>query len=340
VTTTQCAPATDTEARTEPTDPVDAGRRTLDLAAALGCGALIAVQSRINGDLASRLHDGIAAAVVSFGVGLLVLTVLTAALAPIRRGLAAAHDAVHTGSLRWWQLAGGICGALLVVSQGVTVPVLGVAVFSVALVAGQSVSSLAVDRFGLGPTGHHPLTAARVIGALLTVGAVLVAVSNQFTRPSLLALAALPALAGIATSWQQAVNGLVRKYAGVAFAAAFINFLAGTAALLVVFAADVALRGWPTGNLPREPWLYLGGILGIAFIAVSASIVRSTGVLLLSLGTIAGQLVTATVIDFLAPAHTGGPGAATLVGIALTLVAVGIAAMPSRHRSSPRGAQS
>jgi transporter family-2 protein len=333
VPTSQCLPATDTEVPAAPVDLADAGRRTLGLAAALACGALVAVQSRINGDLAAHLHDGIAAAVISFGIGLLILTVLVAALPPVRRGLAAARESVRAGRLRWWHLVGGTCGALLVLSQGITVPVLGVAVFSVAIVAGQSISSLAVDRFGLGPTGHHPLTATRVVGALLTVGAVLVAVSNQFTRPSLLALAALPALAGIGTSWQQAVNGLVRKYAGAAFAAAFINFLAGTAALLVVFAVDLAVRGWPAGSLPHQPWLYLGGILGIIFIAVSASVVRWTGVLLLSLGTIAGQLVTAAVIDFLAPGHAGGPGTATLAGIALTLVAVGIAALPSRHRS-------
>ena len=36
-------------------------------------GVAVAVQSRINGELGVRLEDGIAAAVVSFGVGLLVL---------------------------------------------------------------------------------------------------------------------------------------------------------------------------------------------------------------------------------------------------------------------------
>jgi transporter family-2 protein len=313
--------------------PATAAQRTVGLTAALGCGALLAVQSRINGELGTRLHDGIAAAVVSFSLGLLLLVVLAAALPPVRRGLGAVREAVRTSRLRWWHLMGGACGALLVLSQGVTVPTLGVAVFSVAIVAGQSISGLAVDRVGLGPTGPHPLTPTRVIGAVLTVGAVLVAVSSQFTRPGLLALAVLPALAGVGTAWQQAVNGQIRRYAGSALSAAFINFLTGAAALLLVFAVDVVVRGWPTGSLPREPWLYLGGVFGLVFIAVSASVVRWTGVLLLSLGTIAGQLVAATVVDFVAPGHGGGPGATTLVGIALTLVAVGIAALPSRRRS-------
>jgi transporter family-2 protein len=171
-----------------------------------------------------------------------------------------------------------------------------------------------------------------VIGAALTVGAVLVAVSNQVARPGLLALAALPALAGIGTSWQQAVNGRVRQFAGSALSATLVNFAAGMAALLVTFAVDVAVRGWPTGTLPHQPWLYVGGLIGVVFIAVSASVVRWTGVLLLGLATIAGQLLMATLIDFLAPGSAGGPGAKTLLGIALTLVAVGIAALPSRRR--------
>jgi transporter family-2 protein len=172
-----------------------------------------------------------------------------------------------------------------------------------------------------------------VIGALLTIGAVLLAVSHEFARPGLLALAVLPALAGAGSAWQQAVNGLVRRQAGTALSAALINFAAGMATLLVVFAVDLVLRGWPAGSLPREPWLYLGGLIGVGFIAVSASIVRWTGVLLLSLGTIAGQLVGAAAIDLLAPGRAGGPNANTLVGIALTLVAVGIAVLPPRRRS-------
>jgi transporter family-2 protein len=328
---TASPPAIETEASaTSNTPPAEAGR-IIGMGAALLCGAAVALQARINGDLAARLHDGFAAALISFGGGLLALVVLAGALPQVRRGLTAVRAALRARQLRWWQLIGGTCGALLVISQGVTVPVLGVAVFSVAVVAGQSLSSLFVDRAGLGPTGPHPLTSGRVIGALLTVGAVLIAVSNQFSRPTLLALAALPALAGIATAWQQAVNGLVRVHAGAALPATLINFATGTAALAVAFAADVAVRGWPTGGLPRQPYLYLGGLLGIFFIAVSASVVRRTGVLLLSLGTIAGQLLAATAIDMVSPARAGGPTFLTLLGVGLTLVAVGIVAVSSRN---------
>jgi transporter family-2 protein len=96
---------------------------------------------------------------------------------------------------------------------------------------------------------------------------------------------------------------------------------------------EVAIRGWP-GPLPAQPWLYLGGALGVLFIGAAAVIVPITGVLLLGLGTVAGQLVGALLLDLFLP--TGGDQltATTLIGTALTLVAVTVIALPSRSRAS------
>jgi transporter family-2 protein len=94
----------------------------------------------------------------------------------------------------------------------------------------------------------------------------------------------------------------------------------------------VGVRGWPTGEPPTEPWLYLGGPIGVMFIAAAAVVVRVTGVLVLGLASIAGQVVGAVVIDLVLPTEGARPGVATLVGVALTLVAVGIAAVAPGRR--------
>ncbi|MBP2476283.1 transporter family-2 protein [Crossiella equi] len=312
-----------------PAAPAPARTKVLGLLAAVGVGTLIAVQSRINGELGQRMHDGTGAAVVSFGSGLLVLFVLVAALPSGRRGLRAVRVALRSGELRWWQTLGGLCGALLVFSQGYAAASLGVAVFTVAVVAGQAGSSLLVDRAGLGPAGPQPLTATRVVGAVLAVAAVVLAVSDRFGSPAALALAVLPALAGLGISWQQAVNGRVKEAAGAAVPAALVNFLTGTAVLLVAGVVHVAFAGWPAA-LPAEPVLYLGGVIGVLFIAVAAALVRVTGVLLLGLGSVAGQLLGALVLDVLFPAAGTNLSAVTVGGTLLTLVAVGIAALPAR----------
>jgi bacterial/archaeal transporter family-2 protein len=313
--------------------PVDTGRAAAaGLAAVAGLG--VATQSRINGELGARLHDGVAAATISFGTGLVLLSVLLLAVPAGRRGLARVAGAVRaggTGGLRWWQCVGGACGAFLVIGQGTTVAALGVAVFTVATVAGQSVSSLAVDRLGAGPAGPQPLTAGRVLGAALAIAAVLIAVAGRLGTPSALGLAAIPALAGAGSAWQQAVNGRVRATAGSALTATFINFAVGTSVLVVALGVDLAVRGLPTGTLPDQPWLYLGGPFGMVFIGISAAVVRRTGVLLLGLSMISGQLVGALVLDEIAPEPGGRPAANIVLGIALTLVAIAVAARRPRE---------
>ena len=293
---------------------------------------MVAVQSRINGELGVRLADGIAAAVVSFGVGLLILLVLVPATPGGRRGLSALRGALRTGTLRPWQCLGGVCGAFLVATQGLTIGALGVAVFTVAVVAGQSGSSLLVDRAGIGPAGRQPVTPNRLIGAVLTVLAVLLAVGDRLGDQRALALALLPLAAGVGIAWQQAVNGRVRAASGSAMTATLVNFTVGTAALLVTFAVDLAVRGRPAGAFPDEPWLYLGGPLGIVFIALAAALVRFTGVLLLGLATIAGQIVGAVLLDLLLPTAASHPGLDTLLGAALTMVAVLVAAFGPARR--------
>ncbi|WP_412098852.1 DMT family transporter [Micromonospora sp. BRA006-A] len=308
------------------------GRRVAGVGLATASGVIVAVQSRINGELGVRLADGIAAAVVSFGVGLLILLVLVPATPGGRRGLAALRGALRAGTLRPWQCLGGVCGAFLVATQGLTIGALGVAVFTVAVVAGQSGSSLLVDRAGIGPSGRQPVTPNRLIGAVLTVLAVLLAVGDRLGDPKALVLALLPLAAGVGIAWQQAVNGRVRAAAGSAMTATLVNFTVGTAALLVTLAVDLAVRGRPAGAFPSEPWLYLGGPLGIVFIALAAALVRFTGVLLLGLATIAGQIVGAVLLDLVLPTAASHPGLATLLGAALTMVAVLVAAFGPARR--------
>ncbi|HEY0700716.1 MAG TPA: DMT family transporter, partial [Micromonospora sp.] len=314
-----------TQTRLPTASPRPVPRRLAGVGLAVLAGVGVAAQSRVNGELGVRLGDGVAAATVSFGTGLLVLLVLVPATATGRAGLRALRSALHVGTLRPWQCLGGACGALLVTTQGLTVGVLGVAVFTVAVVAGQAGSSLLVDRAGVGPNGRQPVTLPRLAGGSLMVGAVLLSVGHRLGEPATLGLAVLPALAGVGVAWQQAVNGRVRGATGSALTATGVNFAVGTAVLLLALVVDLAVRGHLPGDLPAELWLYTGGPIGIGFIAIAAALVRLTGVLLLGLATIAGQVVGAVLIDLAAPAQAGRPGLSTLCGAALALVAVAVA---------------
>ncbi|ATL64963.1 DMT family transporter [Nocardia terpenica] len=297
-------------------------------------GAGVAVQGRVNGALGERLHDGIAAAAVSFVLGLGLLGVVFAVSGRLRAGVRLVWVAVRDGTLRWWHLLGGLCGAFFVACQGLTVAVVGVTAFTVAVVAGQLTSSVLVDRLGLGPGGRTPVTAMRLGGAGLALVAVVISALGRTDRtdspddsllhgiPAAL-LIVLPALSGMSLAWQQAMNGRVGAVGGP-LSATLMNFLGGTVALIAVESPVVAAQGLPT-RPPTEPWLYLGGLLGVTFIALAALVVRRIGVLLLGLASVAGQLSTALVLDLVFPSGSGLPVAAVL-GCALTLVAVLVAA--------------
>ncbi|WP_433783592.1 DMT family transporter [Actinomycetospora sp. CA-101289] len=323
-------------------------RTALGLAAAFVTGGFIVGQARANAELGTALGDGVLAAVISFGTGLVLLLVLLALVPAGRRGLRRVRGARRRGTLRPWQLLGGLGGALLVASQGLTAHVLGTALFTIAVVAGQSSGGLAVDRAGLGPAGPQATTLPRVVGAVLMLGAVVLSVAPAVSTEAPVALALLPLLAGVAIATQQALNGRVAAAAGgdpedpdgqdgsvltAVLPAATVNFVVGLAALVVAGLVAVALVG-PPQPLPSAWYLYLGGPFGAVFIGLAAWVVGRIGVLLLALGAVAGQVVVALVLDVVLPSAAGAPSVATVLGAALTLVAAGVAATPWRSRRS------
>lgn len=303
------------------------------LPAALGgavvVGVLTALQSRINSGLAVALADGYVASVVSFGSGLLILCVILLFWRPGRVGIRRVTDAVRRGRTPWWYLVGGVAGALFVLSQGLTGGLLGVALFTIAVVCGQLVSGLVVDRIGVGTMAPVPVTATRLVGSLLALVAVGGAVSAQLVSDIPLWALLLPLAAGAGLGWQQAVNGQVRVIAGSALTATLGNFVAGSIVLVVAAAIHAAVVGVPE-TFPSDPLLYVGGAVGACFIGLATVVVKRTGVLLLGMGAIAGQLVTSLVLDLVAPLAAHPVAWTTVAGTMLTLAAVAVASLPSR----------
>lgn len=317
---------------------------------AVGAGLAIPVQGRINGALGTRLNDGIAAAVVSFSTGLVVMILISLLLPRGRAGLARILPAVRSRAFpRIYVLAGGI-GALFVFAQSFTVGILGVALFTVATVTGQTVSGLLVDKLGIGPAGRKSVTAIRVIGCLLTIAAVAWAVSPRFAATggtpgmaagggagpdgpaALLVPLLLPVAAGFLMSFQQAMNGTATVHYGTPIAATLVNFVAGSVVLWTAYAVKVSVAG-PGNPLPAEWWYYLGGPMGCVFIGLGALLVRSLGVLVTGLGMIAGQLLGSLALDVVLPAPGTIVAPATVLGTILTLAAIILATLPW-----PRGA--
>ena len=299
------------------------------------CGVGIATQARINGALGARLDDGFAAAFISFGSGLLILAIAVLFWKPGRTGLAKVTQAIRGHEIPWWYAFGGAAGALLVLSQGLSSAALGVALFSIGVVSGQTVSGVLIDRAGLGSMTPRPITKQRVIGAVLALAAVALAGSGELGNGGQLWLYLLPVVSGLGIGWQQAVNGQIRRVSGSVLTASLINFIVGTTVLGIGLAIHAAFVGLPD-SLPGDPRLYVGGILGVTFIALAAVLVSITGVLLLALGTISGQLLASLVLDLVLPTAEHPVHWTTFAGIALALCAVVIVALSARKVSGQK----
>jgi bacterial/archaeal transporter family-2 protein len=295
------------------------------------------VQGRINGALGAALADGIGAAAVSFSTGLLLIIAVSLLLPKGRAGLARIVPAVRNREFPPYYVLAGCIGAFFVFTQSFTVGLLGVALFTVAAVTGQTLSGLLVDRLGIGPAGKKPVTGIRVLGSILTVAAVAWAVSPRLGGAGsalleLLIPVLLPVLAGFLMSFQQAMNGTATVHYGTPITATLVNFVSGTALLWLAWLVKLAVAG--AGNpLPGQWWYYLGGPMGCVFIAVAAMLVRSLGVLVTGLGTISGQLLGSLGLDLAFPAPGTVVALPTVLGTVLTLAAIVLATLPW-----PRGA--
>lgn len=308
----------------------------IGLPTAVATGLVIPLQGRINGALGAKLDDGIAAAVVSFTTGLLLISAISLATPKGRAGLQRIIPAVRNRSFPRFYVMAGAIGALFVFAQSFTVALLGVALFTVAAVTGQTLSGLLVDRMGIGPGGKRAITGVRILGSVLTVAAVAWAVSPRFSGDTDIASLVLPVLlplaAGFFMSFQQAMNGTATVHYGTPIAATLVNFIAGSLILWIAWIMKLAVAG-PGHPLPSEWWYYLGGPMGCLFIGLAALLVRSLGVLITGLGMIAGQLVGSLVLDVVIPSPGAVVALPTVLGTVLTLAAIIVATLPW-----PRGA--
>ncbi|WP_430591414.1 DMT family transporter [Humidisolicoccus flavus] len=299
---------------------------------AMFAGALLALQARVNSELAVELGDGVAAALVSFLAGLAILIPLSIFVPGARAGFRSLRASLR-GGMPWWHCLGGVIGAFVVSTQGIAAGVLGIAVYTVGIVAGQTISGVLVDRFGFASLPKRAISLQRILGAILTLLAVSLALlgGGAIAHPLLMLL---PFIAGLLVSIQQALNGEVQRASGSVIASTALNFTLGTIAL-ALFVVVRVLGGLELDPLPLQPLLYLGGIIGAMFVGVAALAVRHIGVLLLGLAMISGQLLAALLVDLVWPsALHSGVTTASVVGALLALL--GVIASSVRRRRPPQ----
>jgi transporter family-2 protein len=295
----------------------------LDFLAALS-GAMIALQARANGELSHRLDNGLQAALVSFSSGLLIILLITPFSPHIKEGIRNLRGAISRKEIARWKLLAGALGGSFVAIQTQIVPLIGVAIYSVASIAGQTAMSLVVDRIGLTGGGKKLISPRRVIAAVLTVLAVLVSVWDRIDANNLSMIAVTAGcVAGAVVGVQRALNGQINEHSHQSFTTSLLNFITGTTFLVILILVGVALGKNELSPLPAGPWwIYTGGVIGVIYIAFTSTIVQHLGVLTFTLFSVGGQLAGSLIIDLVSPTDGVSVSAYLVTGLAMTYIGV------------------
>lgn len=295
----------------------------LDLLAAFS-GILISLQARANGELSLRLDNGLQAAFISFSSGLLLIAIISAFNPSIKNGARRLRAAVSAKEIAPWTLFAGALGGAFVAVQTQIVPLIGVAIYSVASIAGQGATSLIVDRIGLTGGGKKPISPRRIAAAVVTVLAVLVSVLDRIDAKNLSLIAvALAGLAGAIVGIQRAMNGLINEHSQQSFTTSLLNFIMGSSVLGIALLFAVAIGKVEFVALPSGPWwIYMGGTIGVIYIAFTSTIVQHLGVLTFTLFSTGGQLIGALVIDIYSPTKGVSVSTYLVSGIVMTFLGV------------------
>jgi len=289
---------------------------------ALIAGALVAVQARVNSGLAFEIQSGIFAALISFGVGLVIISLVTALKKENRIKFREVLASLSARRIPIVFVFAGAIGGFFVIIQSSIAGLIGISLFSVGVVTGTSLSAIILDGRGLLGLEKRPIGLLRVIGTLLAIAGLIVA--GDFTNYTFDPLIFLAFVAGFGIGFQQAMNGSFGKLAGSAVVPTLFNFLAGTA--LIAIALAVLQGGAVPTSFPTNPFLYLGGVVGVIFIFVQVVVLPKIGALTMGIAMLVGQLVGAVLLDWLVPIAQRQLTVSTLIGILLAMIGAGLVA--------------
>jgi transporter family-2 protein len=270
------------------------------------------------------MGDSLEAALVSFSTGLLFVSGIALVRQDVRAGFRQIFTAINLNKMPAWTITAGILGASFVAMQTYVVPIAGVALFTVASLAGQTAISLWVDKSALSGGTKTLITKRRVVAAIITVLAVVLSAWDRFelSNFSIIALG----LAFFAGSWvgvQRALNGRINSHSNKSFATSWLNFITGTSFLLLLLLLRSLFIDHSILNFQTAPlWMFLGGSIGVIYIALSSHIVQHLGVLEFTLFSVGGMLIGSLLIDLLLPTPGTVISPFLIAGIALTYLGV------------------
>jgi transporter family-2 protein len=132
-------------------------------------GIAITIQSGINSQLRTAIQHPLMAAFISFVVGTVALGLLLIFSKDALPGLS------QYSTINWYKYTGGLLGAFVVTVTLLSVAEIGAGNMFVLIVAGQLITAVLMDHFGILGMRSNPVSLQKLLGiCLLVAGAYLV----------------------------------------------------------------------------------------------------------------------------------------------------------------------
>ncbi|QPA32545.1 DMT family transporter [Thermaerobacillus caldiproteolyticus] len=132
-------------------------------------GVALPFQFGINAQLRNFIGSPYLAAVVSFSVGALTLSIFSI-FSILMTSFSFNRNITEAP---WWIWIGGVLGAFYVLATIILIPRIGAATTVAFVLTGQIIASILIDHFGLLNVPEHALSLPRIFGTLLIVAGVI-----------------------------------------------------------------------------------------------------------------------------------------------------------------------
>lgn len=317
-------------------------------------GAGMTQQLATNTRLSAYLGSGLFAALISFVVGLIALSIIYGAqksdvlrkISERRFSKTASASQAHLPR-PWWIYTGGVMGALYVSGTIYSSIVIGLALSFAVSVSGQLFCASLIDHIGFLGTPVRSFTVLRCAGLLLACAGCALSVTDRVQQGDVgvtIAFCIIVLLCGVILPVQTCIN---RRFAhrvcqGDILKSAIFSFMTGSLTLGIasgiltaVFILSLNQSVWNFAD--ASAWTFTGGLLGAFFVYGTLLIAPYVGMARLFMCIVLGQLSSSLLYDHFGilglTEHTATP--LRIAGTLMVLVGAIINSMPSFNKVAP-----
>ena len=257
---------------------------------ALFTGLILSVMVSVNGSLSDR-YGALLAAVIVHVVGILFAFILCTVKRDRKKMF---------GFAPGWIYLGGVIGALTTVCNNVAFGHISMTSIVALGLLGQTVMSLAIDCFGLFGMKRHPLQKKSLIGLVFSLAGIGIMLDNS-VREAVYAVC-FSLMAGVTVVLSRTVNARLAERTG-ALEGSLVNHLAGLPVTILIAMLGAGSGGIVHGimaggvHFPAQPWIYLGGTMGVIVVLLCNLTVPRVSAFRLTVLTFVGQVFTGLLLD-------------------------------------------